>query len=98
VRNSSIDRSCRTCDFPLRVAPMLMRQGRDATVMDVQIPAMHLESVAKEKYAIPNAAFGDIVAELRQSRALNPEVIAILEAINTLRIGILVTGWQRHST
>ncbi|MGA9754526.1 MAG: hypothetical protein WBV23_05220 [Desulfobaccales bacterium] len=43
-----------------------------------------LESVAKEVFNMPNATFGAVLANIRQTRALNNEVISALEAINTL--------------
>jgi hypothetical protein len=44
-----------------------------------------MESVAKEKYGMPNATFGQVVAHLRQTQVLNEEIIGVLETINTLR-------------
>lgn len=44
-----------------------------------------LESVAKQKYTQPASTFGQVVRSLRQSGSLNPEVIGVLEAVNTLR-------------
>jgi hypothetical protein len=44
-----------------------------------------MESVAKEKYGMPQATFGNVVAHMRQPQALNEQIIGVLEAINTLR-------------
>lgn len=44
-----------------------------------------MESVGKEKYAMPHATFGQVIAHTRQSQALNVQIIGVLEAINTLR-------------
>jgi hypothetical protein len=44
-----------------------------------------MESVAKEKFGMPHATFGQVVAHIRQTRGLNEQVIGLLEAINTLR-------------
>jgi len=44
-----------------------------------------MESVAKEKFGMPHAAFGQVVAHIRQTRGLNEQVISLLEVINTLR-------------
>jgi len=57
------------------------RRDRDAcaNVFDA------MESVAKERYGRPNATFGDVVAEVRHRQALNPQILGVLDAINTLR-------------
>ncbi|MCL6566746.1 MAG: hypothetical protein K6U09_10035 [Acidobacteriia bacterium] len=44
-----------------------------------------MESVAKEKYGLPNATFGQVVAHIRQGQALNEQIVGVLEALNTLR-------------
>jgi hypothetical protein len=44
-----------------------------------------MESVAKQKYGMPQATFGNVVAHIRQTQTLNEQIIAVLEAINTLR-------------
>jgi hypothetical protein len=44
-----------------------------------------LESVAKTKYAMPHDTFGAVLAHLRGSAAFNPQVLGLLEAVNTLR-------------
>lgn len=44
-----------------------------------------MESVAKEVFNVPNATFGSVLNHIRQTKALQGEVISVLEAINTLR-------------
>ena len=44
-----------------------------------------LESVAKEKFGMPHATFGQVVAHIRQRQGLNEQIIGLLESINTLR-------------
>jgi hypothetical protein len=44
-----------------------------------------MESVAKEKYQLPNATFGQVLAQIRQRQSLNEQVLAVLDAVNTLR-------------
>jgi hypothetical protein len=44
-----------------------------------------MESVAKEKFGMPHSTFGQVVAQIRQTQALNEQIIGVLEAINTLR-------------
>lgn len=44
-----------------------------------------MESVAKEKFGMPQATFGQVVTHIRQRQALNEQVVGLLEAINTLR-------------
>jgi hypothetical protein len=57
------------------------RRDRDAcaNVFDA------MESVAKEKYRMPQATFGQVVAHIRHTQALNEQIIEVLDAINTLR-------------
>jgi len=57
------------------------RRDRDAcaNVFDA------MESVAKNKYAMPNVTFGDVVNDLRRRQAFNPQILTLLEGINTLR-------------
>lgn len=43
------------------------------------------ESVAKEKFRMPHATFGQVMGHLRRTHALNDQVIGALESINTLR-------------
>ena len=44
-----------------------------------------LESVAKDVFNLPKATFGGVLAHVRQGNKLQPEVVSVLEAINTLR-------------
>jgi hypothetical protein len=44
-----------------------------------------LESAGKELFNMPTATFGSVLAQVRQAAALQPEVVSILEAVNTLR-------------
>jgi len=44
-----------------------------------------MESVAKEVFNMPNATFGSVLRRVRQTNALQGEIISVLEAINTLR-------------
>ena len=44
-----------------------------------------MESVTKEVFNMPNATFGSVLRHVRQTNALQGEVISVLEAINTLR-------------
>ncbi len=44
-----------------------------------------LESVAKQKYNMPDETFGRVVAHIEQARVLNAQVVAVLRAINELR-------------
>jgi hypothetical protein len=44
-----------------------------------------LESVAKEKFAMPRDTFGAVVAHIRATNALNPQITGVLEGLNTLR-------------
>jgi len=44
-----------------------------------------MESVAKEKYRMPQATFGNVLAHIRDTHALNEQIIGVLEPINTLR-------------
>ena len=57
------------------------RRDRDAcsNVFDA------LESVAKEKYAMPIATYGQVVARLRTNNAFNTDVLALLAGLNDLR-------------
>jgi hypothetical protein len=59
------------------------RPRRDRDACSNAFDAM--ESVAKEKYGLPDATFGQVVAHIRQAQALNEQIIGVLEAINTLR-------------
>jgi hypothetical protein len=44
-----------------------------------------MESVAKEVLNMPNATFGSVLVHVRQTMALESEVVSVLESINTLR-------------
>ncbi len=44
-----------------------------------------LESVAKEKYGMPSATFGQVVAHIRQSNILNTQTVGLLAGLNDLR-------------
>jgi hypothetical protein len=44
-----------------------------------------MESVAKQKYRMPDATFGHVVGHIRQKQALNEQIIGALEAINIIR-------------
>ena len=44
-----------------------------------------LESAAKTKYNMPNATFGEVVRDLRRAQAMNEQIVAVLETLNTLR-------------
>lgn len=44
-----------------------------------------LESVAKEKYGMPNATYGQVVVRLRTNGTFNAEIIALLSGLNDLR-------------
>jgi hypothetical protein len=44
-----------------------------------------MESVAKEVFQLPSSTFGSVVKHIRQTQALESDVTAVLEAINTLR-------------
>jgi hypothetical protein len=44
-----------------------------------------MESVAKEKFAMPHATFGQVLLHVRQVQAFNEQICNVLDAINTLR-------------
>jgi len=44
-----------------------------------------MESVAKEKFGMPHATLGQVVAHIRQTHAMNEQIIGLFDAINTLR-------------
>lgn len=44
-----------------------------------------LESVAKTKHAMPHDTFGAVLNNIRAIPAFNPEIMRVLESINTLR-------------
>ncbi len=41
--------------------------------------------VAKEVFSMPTSTFGNVVVHIRQTNALNQDIIKVLEAVNTLR-------------
>ncbi len=57
------------------------RRDRDACANEFDC----MESVAKEKHAMPHDTFGQVVRHVRQSGAQNAEIVSVLEALNTLR-------------
>src|SRR5262249_11775390 len=59
------------------------RPRRDRDVCSNAFDAV--ESVAKTKYGMPNDTFFGVLNHLRGAAAFNPQVLAVLEAINTLR-------------
>lgn len=44
-----------------------------------------MESIAKEIFNMPSATFGNILHNIRQTNALQNEIISVLESLNTLR-------------
>jgi hypothetical protein len=44
-----------------------------------------MESVAKEKYQMPNSTFGQVVARIQQTGTMNAQITNILSALNDLR-------------
>lgn len=44
-----------------------------------------MESIAKEIFNMPNAAFGSVLKHIKQTNALQNEITSVLESINTLR-------------
>ena len=44
-----------------------------------------MESVAKVQHSMPSATFGDVMRAVRQGGAYNPQVMGVLDAVNTLR-------------
>jgi hypothetical protein len=59
------------------------RPRRDRDACSNSFDAM--ESVAKERYAMPRSTFGQVVAHIRQTNALNPQITELLSSLNTLR-------------
>jgi hypothetical protein len=57
------------------------RRDRDAcsNVFDA------LESIAKVRFGMPAATFGQVLVNIRQNGLLNGQLIGVLEAVNTLR-------------
>lgn len=56
------------------------------------------ESVAKETFVMPVATFGQVLTHMRQAQVLNEQVVAILEAVNTLRNRNFGHGMAASST
>ena len=44
-----------------------------------------LESVAKQKFTMPNSTYGQVVAGLRADASFNPEILTLLSGLNDLR-------------
>jgi hypothetical protein len=44
-----------------------------------------MESVAKEKFGMPAATFGQVVTHIRRRQGMNEQIIGLLEALNSLR-------------
>lgn len=59
------------------------RPRRDRDACSNAFDAM--ESVAKARYGMPHATFGDVLTHLGRTAALNACIIAVLNAINQLR-------------
>jgi len=59
------------------------RPRRDRDACSNMFDAM--ESVAKERYEMPNSTFGQVVYRLPSTNTLNPQIIGALSAINDLR-------------
>jgi hypothetical protein len=59
------------------------RPRRDRDACSNMFDAM--ESVAKEKYQMPNYTFGQVVAQIPQTGTMNPQITNVLSALNDLR-------------
>jgi hypothetical protein len=59
------------------------RPRRDRDACSNMFDAM--ESVAKEKYKMPNSTFGQVVAHISRAGTMNPQVVGVLSAVNDLR-------------
>jgi hypothetical protein len=59
------------------------RPRRDRDACSNMFDAM--ESVAKEKYQMPNYTFGQVVSKISSIGTMNPQILAVLSAINDLR-------------
>ncbi len=59
------------------------RPRRDRDASSNMFDAM--ESVAKERYQMPNSTFGQVVARIPQTGTMSIQVINVLSAINDLR-------------
>ena len=44
-----------------------------------------MESVAKEKYQMPNSTFGQVVNRMPSTGTMNPQIVGVLSALNDLR-------------
>lgn len=59
------------------------RPRRDRDACSNMFDAM--ESVAKEKYQMPNSTFGQVVAHIPSTATMNAQIIGVLSALNDLR-------------
>ncbi|HEY2459576.1 MAG TPA: hypothetical protein VGI16_02160 [Candidatus Acidoferrum sp.] len=44
-----------------------------------------MESVAKEKFQLPDATFGQVMVNVHQANTMNPQILALLRSVNDLR-------------
>lgn len=44
-----------------------------------------VESVAKERYGLPNSTFGQVVNQIPSTATVNPQIVGVLGALNDLR-------------
>src|SRR6267378_1191881 len=59
------------------------RPRRDRDACSNMFDAM--ESVAKEKYQMPNSTFGQVVNKIPSTGAMNPQIVGVLSSLNDLR-------------
>ena len=59
------------------------RPRRDRDACSNMFDAM--ESVAKEKYQIPDVTFGQVVNRIPSTGTMNPQIVGVLSALNDLR-------------
>jgi hypothetical protein len=59
------------------------RPRRDRDACSNMFDAM--ESVAKEKYQMPNSTFGQVVNRIPSTGTMNPQIVGVLNALNDLR-------------
>lgn len=59
------------------------RPRRDRDACSNMFDAM--ESVAKEKYQMPNSTFGQVVGHIPSRGTMNPQIVGVLSALNDLR-------------
>ena len=59
------------------------RPRRDRDACTNMFDAM--ESVAKEKYQMPNSTFGQVVNRIPSTGTMNPQIVGVLSALNDLR-------------